>query len=459
MKKNSFEKYPVFRYLCCLLAVSVLFTAVTFSRYSLSSSGNSSVDIAGFNCSYSIENFSSFSFSNADYLLLDEPFGEANYVDFVLSNYRKSGETTLLSGVDVQGSLVIVIPKDFADNLAVEFQYASQTTTPLSGGPEQKADTNSFTPQLVLSQLVYGTYQDGAGTEGKYYSYDDATINTEKFTTGNENYPDYGSERDVEEDITVSGAVDNEDGLTVTGANLGTLKIKAETRRTDYSISFQRDNGILPDIYLDLSKDEVYYTLELAMPGMEFTASDDCVDKRFRAYFTLTDRVKTSASWTKDDGSDYDYLITNPPASEGGYTIGDTIAVRGFHFDQTATYTDGTETTVRVQCLYDYEGGLDISLYHVAPVDGSSGTDALNYVHPMSFNNGQTVLEYSSSDGDTPFAEYDTGTCGSQYARVINIKNLTVNPLGVDIGNAVNRSYRWNFTAAFVQTSTAGGNA
>ncbi len=470
MKKNSFEKYPIFRYLCCLLAVSVLFTAVTFSRYSLSSSGSSSVDIAGFNCSYSIKDFSSFSFSNADYFLKinddETEFGEPVYLDFTMSNYRSSGNNILYSGVDVQGSMKITIPKDFAENLAVQFEYVSQDKTV---NDTSTNDTNGarFTPQIVLSELFYGTYSDGNGKTGTYYNYDEGN----NLTSTNQFSP-YGDSDRPDEDIKVSGSLNNKGTITVKGKSME-LKVYTAYDSTDYSISFMRNQDTLPGLYLDLTKQEEYYVLELTMPEMKLPAvtsedGDIRIDKNFRAHFTLTNRLQTDASWTKDDTS-YDYLITTPPTSKDDedYIItheDEKITVRGFHFDQTTTYTDGTETTVRVQCLYDYEGGLSISLYHVAPVDNTDREEELNYVHHMTFTyNGETVtqINYKGKVTDLVSLFSGTGTCGSQYARKINISDLTINPLGedIEIGNAVNRSYRWNFTAAFVQTSTAGGNA
>ena len=69
MKRKASKKYPVFTYAFYLILVGILVTGVTFSRYSITQSGDVSTGVAAFDCSYTIEDFSSLNFNNSDYWL------------------------------------------------------------------------------------------------------------------------------------------------------------------------------------------------------------------------------------------------------------------------------------------------------------------------------------------------------------------------------------------------------
>ena len=71
MKKKRTKKYPIFTYLCYLLAVAALVTSVTFARYSVATSGSVSTQVALYNCSYEIDGFSSFAFNNTDFYIMN----------------------------------------------------------------------------------------------------------------------------------------------------------------------------------------------------------------------------------------------------------------------------------------------------------------------------------------------------------------------------------------------------
>ena len=62
-------KIPIIRYLSYLLVVSLLFTGVTFSRYSMTTSGESTAHLARFQSSYEVDDISSTSIPNVNYWL------------------------------------------------------------------------------------------------------------------------------------------------------------------------------------------------------------------------------------------------------------------------------------------------------------------------------------------------------------------------------------------------------
>ena len=66
------KKIPIIRYLSYLLVVSLLFTGVTFSRYSMTTSGDSSAPLSRFHCSYEVDEISATSIPNVDYWLKND---------------------------------------------------------------------------------------------------------------------------------------------------------------------------------------------------------------------------------------------------------------------------------------------------------------------------------------------------------------------------------------------------
>ena len=159
MEKKELKKIPIVTYLLYLLVVSALLAGVTFARYSTFTSGDVSTDIAGFRCSYSINDMSSNTFSNADYWLRPDdgsaptPLNTARTVRYTLSNSREG----IVSEVDLQAAIRLYAPAEFVDSLAVQLAYLDGTT-PVP-----------VTPQYVLSDLIYdGTAYRDWDTSGSF---------------------------------------------------------------------------------------------------------------------------------------------------------------------------------------------------------------------------------------------------------------------------------------------------
>ena len=242
MEKKELKKIPIVTYLLYLLVVSALLAGVTFARYSTFTSGDVSTDIAGFRCSYSINDMSSNTFSNADYWLRPDdgsaptPLNTARTVRYTLSNSREG----IVSEVDLQAAIRLYAPAEFVDSLAVQLAYLDGTT-PVP-----------VTPQYVLSDLIYdGTAYRDWDTSGS-------------FDTGNsEPYEDldYG-----ERTLTMSGGITDTDGKlsgsvsgvytdNVNHANDGvvndkntTITISASTTTARYSVGFQRNERMASQV-------------------------------------------------------------------------------------------------------------------------------------------------------------------------------------------------------------------
>lgn len=301
MKKKRTKKYPVFTYLCYLLAVAALVTSVTFARYSVATSGSVSTQVALYNCSYEIDGFSSFAFNNTDFYIMNgnNLIGNttARTVRFTMRNYKVNEEGKPIEGtatdVNVQGSIRLRVPAELGDKLAI------QLTDATAAG----ASSTVVTPQIVLGELLY--YKD---------------VDNNKIITGTE-YADFGSSTTLEtkyfsdyeeltneegEDITtqtwtVSGGLKTDDGVTsgsvtVVNDNKAIMTITAETddAASKYSVGFRRSSGT--SLFLDLSKKMTYYTIEISLPSMllERKEQSSCTHV---AYLSLVNRLASSVYW------------------------------------------------------------------------------------------------------------------------------------------------------------------
>ena len=191
-------------------------------------------------------------------------------------------------------------------------------------------------------------------------------------------------------------------------------------------------------------------------------------------YLTLTKRVDGSdfdAHWSGGEGVDAvlattdaagkipvdknSVLIDSPPAAGEAYYYNG-ARVLGYHFDQTTQFAaeamaEGDtpkSTMVRIQCLYDNDGGYNINLFHVAPITEDSTE---NYVHPITPAQGSAIV--FDKEKNTFSGNFSTGTC-NQYID-IDLKNITAHPFTGELNayQVLSKSYEVNFKALFVQAS------
>lgn len=415
-RKIKKKKIPILSYLCYLLVVSVLFTGVTFSRYSTATSGDLGARVSPFIASYRIDNLSSNTYTNANFWLENNTQqGVARYVRFTVANHRPASEAEgaaeLISDVDLSSKIRFYLPADFADNLAIQ----------LLG-----EDGNAVMPQIVLGNLIYNVeYKEHPTEEGGtplwYYSY---TNDTKTYATHGANatldtgkFRDYAAAACTDATLTMSGGL-SESGGTVTakwgGADntTNTLTITASKTMQTYSVGFRRVKGagsnidedaIMPQLFLDLEKEMTFYTVELDIPSvMQFTGGTR-QEHTFDLYLALTDNIQSSqgsdldVKWTEE----HDSLLTN-----GGTFNGATVT--GYHFDYDAAIykkdKDGTwkkngTTQIRVQKTFSAgeNGGDLLTFHHVAPISETT----VSYVHPI-----EDFYKFADNTF-TPFMESD----------------------------------------------------
>lgn len=490
MKRKASKKYPVFTYAFYLILVGILVTGVTFSRYSITQSGDVSTGVAAFDCSYTIEDFSSLNFNNSDYWLSAGNDGSGDKLAAGTAHTvrvtMKNSNNGKISDTKVQAHLRVYMSSQLADNLAI------QISTENTAGTQ-----NTYTPQIPLGELFYGT-TGGTNDNGtpvlndKYKDYgNDDTVDTAKVDTAD--FHNYGDRSEAEDEtLTVLGTLADNDTLVVSGQSSGLkMTVTAQQRTVNYAVGFSRGVSSTP-VYLDLQRKETYYTFDITLPSMLYTGGTENKSTHV-VYFTLTDGIDNTAYWyntepqyadgkwyiTTDASTqttqnvvpvydangklveDMDTLITSP--SQGYYFDDgkDEVKITGYHFEQetTATYTDENKnevkisTTVRVKCEYAEGGTYNVSLYHVAPL---SETSAAHYVHPIKWSGNVVLMEGVDSADSMPFKSIQTGTCNNSAGGMkIDISKITIDPIdkAAPITLAVNRSYYFDITALFVQAS------
>lgn len=292
MKKKRTKKYPIFTYLCYLLAVAALVTSVTFSRYSVATSGSVSTQVALYNCSYEIDGFSSFAFNNTDFYIMNgnNLIGNttARTVRFTMRNYTQRGTTD----VDVQGSIRLRVPAELGDKLAI------QLTDATAAG----ASSTVVTPQIVLGELLYYKDVDNnkiiTGTEYADFG-SSTTLETKYFSNYEERT---NNDKALDQEWTVSGGLKTDNNgvtsgsVTVVHNSKAIMTITAETDKEPetYSVGFRRSAGT--SLSLDLSKKMTYYTIEISLPSM-LLVGGGIAHCTHVAYLSLVNRLANSVYW------------------------------------------------------------------------------------------------------------------------------------------------------------------
>ena len=363
--------YPLMKYLSLLLAVTLLFSGVTFARYLSNDRIDASVGIAAFDATYSIDRVNSTTFGNQSYWIevggtdIDQGAGTAITVGITLKN---NGDTSVQPTLHFEG------PAEYWDNIALQLTTARDV-----------AAGEALTPQLVVKDIVEGrkTITDYGSLGG------DATLNLE-------------------------GSVDT--GLTATWTYEGVENKMTITKKTDttidYSVGFARKDSatgeIFPPIFVDCRKQAEIYSIDLELPALnvaakteEGAATQDVVVwltwttalantsvSADRAFWGFEGATPTEESkLTGNMQGDKQFSFNNQYVEGSTLQTGDEITVLGYHYDVPGVPVvneDGQEksetTTVRVKETFASEDGTTegkTEYFHVASLNDTDG----NYAH------------------------------------------------------------------------------
>ena len=406
MKETKTKKIPIVSYLCYLLVVSVLFTGVTFSRYSAMTTGDTGAALSPFVATYEINDLSSSTYPNGDYFLsTGEALGTARSLRFTISN-TDGGR---VSDVDLQATIRLYLPEELAANLVL--QVASyENNTPVA-----------VTPQYLVGNLVYQVSEDSgeyvyAGTQKIYADYTSGgSLNTALFK-------DYESRGGTDETLAMSGGLTENGGTVTATANSGNrVTISSNKVTAQYSVGFARgryvsgtdESGaataeitspVEEPLYIDLEKEINLYTIDIDLSGDQLSfmgaasaAAAGQTDYRgkevsYVLFVSLAERIE-SEDYSKKWEDGFESFLTEPSANLMTFN-GATVI--GYHFDvdaPTAALSDGVfadrgeTTTLRIQKRYGVDGGtytgdVETRYYHVTAASSEDGADFID-VHEI----------------------------------------------------------------------------
>lgn len=461
---NKTEKIPVIKYLCYLLVVSILFTGVTFSRFTGATSGNTEATLSQFVCSYTIDDMSSTSFSNADYWLSDgvTAMNTARSMRFTVRNYTVSedGSPDRISDIDLQSTIRLYAPAEFAGNLAIQVAEVDEDGTYITK-----------TPQYVLKDLIY---------EGDDFR-KSGEVNTEDFVDYNARTDPSGKAVDevLQINSSFAGTKDSHTGTlsAYCAETKNHLTITATMSEAEYSVGFYRQdagnaNQSAHSLYLDCVKVVPFYTVDISLPSMllKRNTAETYTYVLFLTVLSKTENDDFDAVWQDS----YDDLLEEP--TKGEKKIFNSAIVTGYHFDRKAELYEwkdgdwvstGSETTIRIKKEYDYEnGGAILSYYHVAPL----AEGAASVAHPITDfydENGESVTVSDFSNVTSVHNKWGTCSNGgkSGYIGFADIpddplyssyQNQDTGAYDYEIGEALSKGYSTKLNVLFIQASESG---
>ena len=417
--------YPLMRYLSLLLAVTLLFTGVTFARFALYRDTGMGAGIAKFDFSYTIDGVNSLTFGNQSY-----------WQQLAGGWYAQGGSRTVRVGMynnsDIDAhahTLTMEGPAEFWENIALQLTTVKEESESETGYAAGEVVTTQYVLADFLRVRDGGETADGSTSDErhnyKYGAYIDWKTQKDANRASDGVFDtvfsdEFGQRGSIEEKFQMSGGISvDETSGNVSGSVTAerqsardtatepetsvfseqdlTITITASMREVQYSVGYVRKEGntSLPAFYLDCKKEVPYYTIEITLPD-NYTESGDG-----DPYFVLhgkseadgaavngeADSVLVFLTWTnsvssEDLSSDPDIALTPDALEKVATTTGDTFngaQVIGYHFnynDVPATQNgQEVETTVRMNKTTDGE----ITWEHIASISSGEGA----YPHPL----------------------------------------------------------------------------
>ena len=484
--------YPLMRYLSLLLAVTLLFTGVTFARFALYRDTGMGAGIAKFDVSYTIDGVNSLTFGNQSY-----------WQTLAGGWYAQGGSRTVRVGMynnsDIDAhahTLTMEGPAEFWENIALQLTTVKEESESETG----YAAGEVVTTQYVLADFLrvrgdgetadgstsgemhnykYGAYIDWDNTNAPVNGASVGEFDTVFFDTKFSD--EFGQRGSIEETFLMSGGIEAtgkvtavrqpardtvNDSVVFAEQDL-TITITKSQKEVQYSIGYVRKEGntSLPAFYLDCEKEVPYYTIEITLPDNYKESGDG------DPYFVLhgkseangaavngeADSVLVFLTWTnsvssEDLSSDPDIALTPDGlvavASEGGKF--NRAEVIGYHFNYNGVPATQNgqpiETTVRMNKTV---GETDILWEHIASISSGEGA----YPHPLIKPENES---YYRCDGEN-YVVIAADVLGSgKYDGTFSASEFETTKLGetqADYCVAAEKGYAVRFSVYFEQHS------
>ena len=438
--------YPLMKYLSLLLAVALLFSGVTFARYLSNDRIDSSVGIAAFDATYSIDRVNTTTFGNQSYWIQtgtsgdDIPQGAGSEITVGIT-LKNNGDTSVQPTLHLEG------PKEYWDHIALQLTTARNV-----------AMGKVLTPQLVIGSIFGKNGEIKTGTDGENQ-------------TGTDGYGDYGS-LGGDAILEVKSVTDGDKTTTTTATwtddgHQNKMTITSSTRNEEYAVGFVRQSGddLLPPIFVDCKKEMTFYSIDLELPALNVAAKtgDAAATQGVVVWLTWTNDAPNNSQaanenfWEKLAIANSEFRLNEVDGNENQPDI----TILGYHFDVSGvpvTDASGNEksetTTVRIQKTL---GSEELEYFHVASINDNDGA----YTH--AFGNivtagGKTIAQCLNKDESarmyvdlTQFVSEDY-----QVADAISVSTIrweTDSQTSFQYAPIQQRAFGVSFKATFVQSS------
>lgn len=382
--------YPLMKYLSLLLAVALLFSGVTFARYLSNDRIDSSVGIAAFDATYSIDRVNTTTFGNENYWIQtgtsgDIPQGAGSEITVGIT-LKNNGDTSVQPTLHFEG------PQEYWDNIALQLTTARDV-----------AADDVLTPQLVIKDIATAT---GDSFETK--------SSTDYGSLGGDATLALSGSLEADSVVDDNNKVRTATWTTADGENKMTITKKTDTT-IDYSVGFvrQSEDDFLPPIYVDCRKETDIYSIDLELPELNVEAAGSADGSRT----AKTEKVVVWLTWTKgapnnSQEADEDFwkaIADGKAPQEVKDQSGKPITILGYHFDRSGVPVvnangtpTGKTTTVRVKNTFgDTAGALTTEYFHIASLD-EAGEDSA-YPHAATQVGKTTIYQCSNADKTTYF--------------------------------------------------------
>ncbi len=432
--------YPLMKYLSLLLAVALLFSGVTFARYLSNDRIDSSVGIAAFDATYSIDRVNTTTFGNQNYWIEtgtsgdDIPQGAGSEITVGIT-LKNNGDTSVQPTLHFEG------PKEYWDHIALQLTTARNV-----------AMGKVLTPQLVIGDIMNAPEESGFNTQSS---------------------KDYGSLGDEDATLALSDSVVDVNYVrTATWTDDGhqnKMTITSSTRNEEYAVGFVRQSGddLLPPIFVDCKKEMTFYSIDLELPALNVAAKtgDAAATQGVVVWLTWTNDAPNNSQaanenfWEKLAIANSEFRLNEVDGNENQPDI----TILGYHFDVSGvpvTDASGNEksetTTVRIQKTL---GSEELEYFHVASINDNDGA----YTH--AFGNivtagGKTIAQCLNKDESARMYVDLTQFVSKDYQvtdaiSVSTIRWETDSQTSFQYAPIQQRAFGISFRATFVQSSEA----
>ncbi len=439
MKKGILK--IAYKYILLLILAAVLCVSAVNARYGTGGSSTANTEIAAFGCSYTIDELSTTTFSNATWSINLSNLNSPQSIKFTVNNYIDDPNSP--ADVDVQAVFRFTVPYAFLSDVAVQMVQVDTTTTvetALTPQYDIKAIFSAISTAIAASSTATSTTFDTTNTD-----YNKISGATEQSLTVSWQY----SGSNTVANITKITAINGDYTITLRKtSNVSDLMLSYTRAREDGSNankSYFASELVVASTTTDANLQTLLttWTLDISMPSLYFKTADGGTSKTFKMYFMPLSQQDYNACYCYENTNNLSGLsgaenvmyyavtdsltsLTTRTQNAVQLTIGDAMSATtytGITVDNISYNETEVSLFSTADCNYD-DANLTTGTVRVER-SGSTGSYTYNYYYVDTSTNSYT--EFSSVSGyddvysvtiDGTTYYLNVGTVGSHTASL-----------------------------------------